>query len=118
MIKQVKLGSQGLTIPTIGLGCMGMTGLEQYDIYGKPNEQEAITTIHRSLELRDNFLDNADPYGPLKNERLVAKATQGQCDKYIIASKFGFEINDQEELTDTINGRKEYVRKAAERCRP
>ncbi|MCS3799539.1 hypothetical protein [Niastella sp. OAS944] len=54
-IPQMKLGSQGLIVPKIGLGCMGMTGMGHYDIYGKANEQEAIATIHRSLELGGNF---------------------------------------------------------------
>lgn len=116
MIKQVKLGSEGLIVPTIGLGCMGMTKVGEMDIYGKADEEEAIATIHRSLELGGNFLDTADLYGPLKNERLVAKATQGNREKYIIASKFGFEVNDQEQLTGKINGSKQYVRKAAERA--
>jgi len=115
MIKQVKLGSQGLTVPTIGLGCMGMTSLGQNDIYGKADEKEAIATIHRSFELGGNFLDTADLYGPLKNERLIAKAIQGNRDKYIIASKFGFEIDDQEQWIGTINGSKDYVKKAIER---
>ncbi|KKX48388.1 hypothetical protein [Sphingobacterium sp. IITKGP-BTPF85] len=54
-MKEVKLGSQGLTIPTIGLGCMGMTTGFGGDIYGKADEKEAIATIHRSLELGGNF---------------------------------------------------------------
>jgi aryl-alcohol dehydrogenase-like predicted oxidoreductase len=116
MIKQIKLGSQGFTVPQIGLGCMGMTNIGDIEIYGKADENEAIATIHRSMELGGNFLDTADLYGPLKNERLVAKAIQGNRGKYIIASKFGFEVNDQEQLTGKINGTKQYVRKAAERA--
>ena len=77
-IPQIKLGNQGLLVPKIGLGCMGMTGLGHYDIYGKANEQEAIATIHRSLELGGNFLDTADLYGPLVNEQLIAKAIKGK----------------------------------------
>lgn len=114
-IKQVKLGSQGLVVPAIGLGCMGMTTIGGSDIYGKANEQEAIATIHRSLELGGNFLDTSDMYGPLLNERLVAKAIKGNREKYIIATKFGFEINDAEQLTGKINGSRNYIKKAAER---
>ncbi|WP_290713581.1 aldo/keto reductase [Flavihumibacter sp. CACIAM 22H1] len=73
-IKQLALGSQGLVVPVIGLGCMGMTGFEEGHMYGPADEQEAIATIHRSLELGGNFLDTADLYGPLKNEQLIAKA--------------------------------------------
>ena len=109
------LGSQGLMVPLAGLGCMGMTKIAGADIYGKADEAEAIATIHRSLELGGNFLDTADLYGPLENERLIAKAVKGNRNSYIIASKFGYEIDDAEQLTWKINGKKEYVRKAAER---
>jgi len=54
-------------------------------------------------------------YGPLLNERLIAKAIKGNRDKYIIATKFGYEIDDNEQLTWQINGKKDYVKKAAER---
>jgi len=114
-LKQVALGSQGLTVPVEGLGCMGMTTLAGGNIYGKPDEDEAIATIHRARELGVTLLDTADLYGPLLNERLVAKAIAGQRDQYTIATKFGFEVNDDEQLTWQINGRPEYVRKAVER---
>lgn len=114
-MKHVKLGSQGLVVPSIGLGCMGMTPIAGGNIYGKADEKESIATIHRSLELGGNFLDTADLYGPLLNERLVAKAIKGNRDKYIIATKFGFEIDDNEQLTWRINGQKAYVKKAVER---
>lgn len=114
-IQTTNLGSQGLVVPVIGLGCMGMSTIAGADIYGKADETESIATIHRSLELGGNFLDTADLYGPLLNERLVAKAIRGNRDQYIIATKFGFEIDDNEQLTWQINGRPEYVRKAVER---
>ena len=114
-IKKTKLGSQGLVVPQIGLGCMGMTTIAGMDIYGQANEAEAIETIHRSLELGGNFLDTADLYGPLLNERLIARAIKGNRGKYIIATKFGFEIDDNEQLTWRFNGKKEYVKKAVER---
>ncbi|PJZ48030.1 aldo/keto reductase [Leptospira saintgironsiae] len=114
-IRKTKLGNQGLIVPIEGLGCMGMTQIAGANIYGPSDESESIATIHRALELGVNFLDTADLYGPLKNERLVAKAIRGNRNKYIIATKFGFEIDDQEQLTWKINGRPEYVRKAIER---
>jgi len=114
-LNQVKLGNQGLIIPNIGLGCMGMTGFGNVDMYGKSDEQEAIATIHRSLELGGNFLDTADLYGPFKNEQLIAKAIEGNRDQYIIATKFGWEINDNDQITWKINGTKDYVKKSVER---
>lgn len=112
---KIALGNQGLIVPKIGLGCMGMTQIAGADIYGKADEAESIATIHRSLELGGNFLDTADLYGPLQNERLISKAIKGNRDKYIIATKFGFEIDDNEQLTWQINGKPEYVKKAVER---
>ncbi|RYD57309.1 MAG: aldo/keto reductase [Sphingobacteriales bacterium] len=114
-IKRTALGSQGLSVPVIGLGCMGMTGFEDAHMYGEADETEAIATIHRSLELGGNFLDTADLYGPLKNEQLIAKAIKGNRNKYIIATKFGWEIDDNNKVTWAINGKKEYVKKAIER---
>ncbi|MEZ0130728.1 aldo/keto reductase [Flavobacterium sp. LBUM151] len=114
-INKIKLGNQGLVVPNIGLGCMGMTQIAGMDIYGKADEKEAIATIHRSIELGGNFLDTADLYGPLLNERLVAKAIKGNRDNYSIATKFGYEIDDNEQLTWKFNGKKEYVKKAVER---
>lgn len=114
-IEKTKLGSQGLVVPLVGLGCMGMTKIAGMDIYGQADEAESIATIHRSLELGGNFLDTADLYGPLLNERLVAKAIKGNRDKYIIATKFGYEIDDNGQLTWQVNGKKGYVKKAVER---
>jgi aryl-alcohol dehydrogenase-like predicted oxidoreductase len=114
-IQKTKLGSQGLVVPAIGLGCMGMTTIAGADIYGKADEAESIATIHRSLELGGNFLDTADLYGPLLNERLIAKAIKGKRSAYIIATKFGFEVDDNEQLTWQFNGQPRYVKKALER---
>ncbi|HEY0609794.1 MAG TPA: aldo/keto reductase [Chitinophaga sp.] len=114
-IKQVKLGSQGLIVPTVGLGCMGMSSLMGNDIYGQANETDAIATIHRSLELGGNFLDTADMYGPFLNEQLIGQAIKGNRDQYIIATKFGWEIDDAAQLTWAINGKKDYVKKSVER---
>jgi len=113
--KKINLGNQGLVLPAIGLGCMGMSQIAGNDIYGKADEAEAIKTIHRSLELGGSFLDTADLYGPLFNELLVAKAIKGNRGSYQIATKFGYEIDDSGQLTWNINGSKDYVKKAVER---
>lgn len=114
-IKQVKLGSQGLAVPTIGLGCMGMTFGFGSNIYGIADEKEALATLHRSLELGGNFIDTADIYGPGLNEQLISKGIEGKRDQFVIATKFGFEIDDHNQATGKINGKKDYIKKSIER---
>ena len=115
-IKQVPLGTQGLQVSVEGLGCMGMTGgVNGMSVYGEADEAESLATLHRALELGVDMLDTADLYGPLKNERLVAKVLAGQRDKFTVATKFGFEVDDNEQWTGGYNGRPEYVRKSIER---
>ena len=116
-IKKVALGSQGLTVSAEGLGLMGMTGMAMgaMSVYGKADEAESIATIHRARELGVTLLDTADIYGPLENERLVAKAIAGQRDQFTIATKFGYEIDDAGNMTNGLNGRPDYVRKSIRR---
>jgi len=113
-MKAVRIGNQGLTAAPIGLGCMGMTTIMGGDIYGPADEKESIKTIHRSLELGGNFLDTADLYGPELNEQLVAKAIKGKRDQFVVATKFGFEINEGQ-LTGQLNSSKSYIKQAVER---
>jgi aryl-alcohol dehydrogenase-like predicted oxidoreductase len=84
-----KLGTQGLTVSALGLGCMGMSFA-----YGTADESEAIATIHRALDLGINFLDTAEVYGPYTNERLVGRALRGRREGVVVATKFGFRIGD------------------------
>jgi aryl-alcohol dehydrogenase-like predicted oxidoreductase len=115
-LKRVALGTQGLEVPIEGLGCMGMTGgINGMSVYGEADEAESLATLHRALELGVDMLDTADLYGPMLNERLVGRAIAGQRDKFTIATKFGFEVDDNEQWTGGYNGRPEYVRKSIER---
>lgn len=115
-LKRVALGTQGLEVPVEGLGCMGMTGgINGMSVYGEADEAESLATLHRALELGVDMLDTADLYGPMLNERLVGRAIAGQRDKFTIATKFGFEVDDHEQWTGGYNGRPEYVRKSIER---
>lgn len=108
MIQQRQLGSQGLVVSTMGLGCMGMS-----EFYGPTDEKESIATIHQALELGVNFLDTADMYGPFTNEELVGRAIRGHRDQFILATKFGIQ-RSSDPMQRNINGRPEYVRAACE----
>ncbi len=102
-----KLGKE-LTVSAIGLGCMGMS-----EFYGRPDEQQAIDTIHRAIELGITFFDTADMYGPFTNERLVGRALAGHRDDVIIATKFGNE-RAEDGTRIGINGHPDYVRRACD----
>ncbi|MBV9719432.1 MAG: aldo/keto reductase [Candidatus Eremiobacteraeota bacterium] len=84
-----KLGTQGLSVSALGLGCMGMTFA-----YGTADDAEAIATIHRALELGINFFDTAEVYGAYTNEQLLGRALRGRREGVVVATKFGFRIVD------------------------
>lgn len=88
-MEQRKLGTQGLAVSALGLGCMGMSWA-----YGRGEEGESIRVIHRSLELGATFLDTAEMYGPFENEKLVGRAIQGRRSDVVIATKFGFKFEN------------------------
>ena len=90
MLAKRKLGTQGLQVSGIGLGCMGMTYA-----YGTPDDQELIATIHRAIELGCTFLDTAEVYGPFTNEELLGRALRGRRGQVTIATKFGWAISGE-----------------------
>lgn len=89
MIKQRKLGSGGLTVSALGLGCMGMS-----DAYGAGDDVESIATIHRAIELGVTLFDTAEQYGPFENEKLLGRALRGRREQVVVATKFGFLIEN------------------------
>jgi len=108
-MQQRKLGTQGLTVSCLGLGCMGMTWA-----YGTDrNEGEAIATIHEAIDLGVNFLDTAEVYGPFTNEELVGKAIRDRRDRIVIATKFGFVFDSTGKITGA-DSRPAHIRDAVE----
>jgi aryl-alcohol dehydrogenase-like predicted oxidoreductase len=107
-VKTRSLGSQGLVVSALGLGCMGMS-----EFYLPMDDAESVATIHRAIELGVTLFDTADMYGPFKNERLLGEALRGLRDQVIVATKFG-NVRGEDGSFRGINGSPEYVRSACE----
>jgi len=104
------LGTQGLRVSALGLGCMGMSSA-----YRIPDDKESIATISRALELGVTLFDTAEVYGPYINEELLGRALKGRRDRAVIATKFGFKIGASGAVEGT-NSRPEHVEKVADDC--
>src|SRR5436190_706677 len=109
MTQTRELGTQGLRVSALGLGCMGVSAF-----YGDRDDQESLRTIHRALELGVNFLDTSDMYGPHTNEELGGRAIADRRDEVVLATKFGIQFDPAEPQKRGINGKPEYVREACE----
>ncbi len=107
-MKQIALGSLGLKVSRLGLGCMGMS-----EFYGTTDDAESIATIHLALDRGINFLDTADMYGVGKNEVLVGKAIQGRRNEVVLATKFGNQRSPDGKFLG-VSGSPEYVRACCE----
>jgi aryl-alcohol dehydrogenase-like predicted oxidoreductase len=108
-MRQRQLGTQGLTVSELGLGCMGMS-----EFYGKRNDTESTATIHYALDHGVTLLDTSDMYGPFHNEELVGKAIKDRRDQVVLATKFGIMRPAENPAQRGVNGRPEYVKQACE----
>jgi aryl-alcohol dehydrogenase-like predicted oxidoreductase len=98
-----------LIVSAVGLGCMGMS-----EFYGATDEQQALRTLERAVELGVTLFDTADMYGPFTNERLVGKALAPHREHVVIATKFG-NVRDPDDPTRRwVDGSPDYVRRACD----
>src|SRR6201985_2548297 len=103
-----KLGTTGIELSAIGLGCMSMN-----HGYGQPDDEESIATLEKAIELGINFWDTADVYANGRNEELVAKVLQPNRKKIFIATKFGF-VTDASARITGFDGSPAHARQAIE----
>jgi aryl-alcohol dehydrogenase-like predicted oxidoreductase len=88
-----KLGTQGLEVSDLGLGCMGMSWA-----YGSTDDSESIRVLHHALDLGIHFWDTAETYGPFKNEALLGRALKGKSrENVILATKFAWRFGPNNE---------------------
>lgn len=104
-----KLGNN-LEVSTLGLGCMGMS----FGLGPAADKKEMISLIRTAVEKGITFFDTAEVYGPFTNEELVGEALEPFRDKVVIATKFGFNIDDVTKQSNGLNSRPENIKKAVE----
>src|SRR4051794_1937606 len=108
-MEQRQLGNSGPQVSAIGLGCMGMSAF-----YGSVDEEEAIATIQRGIDIGVRFLDTAEMYGPYTNEQLVGRAVAGRRDEVVVATKFGIRITSMDPPERVVDGSPENVRRSVD----
>ena len=108
MMQRRKLGTGGLSVSALGLGCMGMS-----QSYGPPGDRAAMIALIRSaVERGVTFFDTAEVYGPFVNEELVGEALQPVRRDVVIATKFGFRIVDGK--PDGLDSRPAHIREVVD----
>jgi len=108
-----KLGSSGLEVSALGLGCMGMSWS-----YGQPKDkQEMISLLRAAVERGVTFFDTAEVYGPYSNEELVGEALAPFRGQVVIATKFGWAPASETEVNarwNALNSRPEHIKQVVE----
>ena len=103
------LGSRGLEVSAIGLGCMGLS----YGYGPAVDKQDGISLIRSAFERGVTFFDTAEVYGPFTNEELVGEALADVRDQVVIATKFGFDIDPKDGKQRGLNSRPEHIKQVA-----
>lgn len=108
IMQKRQLGSSGLEVSALGLGCMGMSFA-----YGEvPDKKEMIKLLHNAVDLGVNFFDTAEVYGAYTNEELLGEALSSFKERVIIATKFGFDIKNGKQVG--LNSRPEHIKQVAD----
>jgi len=107
-IQKRKLGNSGLEVSAIGLGCMGMS----FGYGPAADKKDMIALIHKAVEQGVTFFDTAEVYGPFTNEELLGEALEPYKKQVVIATKFGFHIQDGKQAG--LNSRPDHIKKVAE----
>jgi aryl-alcohol dehydrogenase-like predicted oxidoreductase len=84
-MERVPLGTEGMRVSRIGLGCMSFAG-----VYGEPDDAESVRAVRRALDLGIDLLDTANIYGDGHSEEIVGLAIVGRRDEVVLATKFGY----------------------------
>ena len=108
MARIAKLGREGLEVPPVGLGCMGMS-----EFYGSSDRAENLKVLDRALEIGCTFWDTSDMYGPFTNEKLLGEALTGRRSRVTLATKFGVSRGENGEWFG-IKGSAEYVHQSCD----
>src|SRR5437016_3169298 len=103
-----KLGRSNLEVSAIGLGCMGLS----YGYGPAVDKQEGISLIRAAVERGVTFFDTAEVYGPFTNEELVGEALAPFRGKVVIATKFGFKIENGKQAG--LDSRPEHIKEVAD----
>ena len=104
------LGSSGLEVSALGLGCMGLS----FAMGPTPDRAAAIALIRAAVERGVTFFDTAQVYGPFANEELVGEALAPFRGQVVIATKFGFDFDADGKSTGSLNSSPEYIRRMTE----
>ena len=107
-MKYRTLGSSGLTVYPVGLGCMGLS--QSYPPF--PDRREAMAFLRRAVEMGETFFDTSELYGIYANEDLVGEALEPVRDQVVLATKFGWDI--REGRCVGLDSRPETIRRAVE----
>lgn len=107
-MKTRKLGTSGLEVSALGLGCMGMT----FSYSPFPEKKDMIVMLRKAVDMGITFFDTAEVYGPYNNEELVGEALEPLKGKVVIATKFGFNIQNGQMVG--LNSRPERIRQMVE----